>query len=57
MGLSPVDYTVSVDENQLLKTNMTIENPNVPFSIRVKKEGDIFDSVGIILVGASAGHN
>jgi hypothetical protein len=57
LGLSPGDYTVSVDENQLLKTNMTIENPNVPFSIRVKKEGDIFDSVGIILVGASAGHN
>ena len=57
LGLPPGDYTVSVDENQLLKTNMKIENPNIPFSIQVKKEGDIFDSIAFILVAANAENN
>lgn len=57
LGLLPGDYTVSIDENQLLKTNMKIENPNIPFTIQVKKEGDIFDSVEIIVVGVNAGND
>ncbi len=49
LGLPPGNYFVSIDEEQLTKTNLEIQNPNLPFTIQSKREGDIFDNAELIL--------
>lgn len=49
LGLAPGEYKVSPDNAQLLKINLQIDNLEIPFSVRSKKEGDIVDGLDFVL--------
>ncbi len=50
LGLAPGNYKASLDSSQLLKINMEINNPEIPFIIHSKREGDIVEGLDFLLI-------
>lgn len=57
IGLSPGDYTASIDTSQLQRSGMVASPASIPFHISLQRDGDIAEGLNFILrrTGEAAG--
>lgn len=49
IGLSPGDYTASIDTNQLQRSGMTAAPASIPFHVSQQRDGDIVEGLNFVL--------